>query len=145
MTLDENRKLKREFNISIFSNHKILAENLADWLFTRYSNCCCNTYPKNINTLFAEDNILPRLIIFDIGLSLRKDMDLIEQINVHFPKARMIILIPFRKAIIKDDFLNKRIIGIIPKWQITNMLPAILNNKLDLEASQFNVKNWRIS
>jgi hypothetical protein len=52
----------------------------------------------------------------------------------------MIILTPFRKAIIKDNFLNKKIIGIIPKWQITNMLPVILNNKLGLEASQFNDK-----
>ena len=119
-------KQNSELTINILSNHKTLIKSLVTWLYNKYPDFSYNTSTKNNNQLLFLDSPKRQLVIIDISLSIPSDLDLIDFIKNRFSNIRIIAITPFEPGILKNKLGKSQLHSIIPKWKISNKLPAIL-------------------
>ena len=122
-----DNEANRELTISILSNHKTLLESLTSWLYHKYPGYNYKTFPKKESQLSFLDSSHKQIVIIDIGLSFLTDLGLIDYIQGCYPDIKIIAVTPFQPGILEKKLKGSKLLSIIPKWKISNKLPAIID------------------
>lgn len=130
MDTDYTENEKEKPTISILSNHQTLLNSLSGWLYHRYPGCNLNTSSKDITRLPYLDNNHKNLVIIDFGLSFSADLNIINTLNFKYPGMNIIAIIPFKKEVLSADLKDINNLKLIPKWEITAILPRLINSIL---------------
>jgi len=125
MTLKQKTKMRGPQTV-IFSEHILQASKVSEWLLTKFPECVCRTYNKDYTFLKNHE---PELVIFDFGLSIEKDIEIMRKIKQDYPKVTIVAMTSFGHKLLEKMIEDEKVFLIFPKWQILKRLPEIIETE----------------